>query len=467
MSAAVIDENYDRIRGDLISRGLTYDRLLEDIVDHVCCMLEEEMGQGKDFESSYQRVLNAIPDKQLPLIQHQTLLNLNKQYQRMKKITYVFGLISTVIMVLGALFKRLHWPGAGILLTVGVLMTVFGFLPLYFRSSYQELKEKTKPIYHIVGYLTLSFILLGALCKSQHWPGAGVLLTVGVTMTVFGFLPYYFRLSYREMEEKKNTIYGIVGYVTLVLLLAGALFKIMHWPGAGWVIYTSIGFLVIGFVPLYVANLFQKGGKEKILLPYLVMVVVGISLVMLIGNARIPKETLDLYRNEAVSDEIQTIQIRERTASLMEAAGDTLPVNLQMTLNLIHDKSRELLVMISVMQDGMKEFVGQPGVETAEITAMDNRRAGREIVAESGLGWEFVLGSRDFRAMLGEIIEDPVTMSQIDNHLHLSSTIGTVEYGGADVTESPMIRVYYVNGAAAMGVALSEYVAIQYLLQHR
>lgn len=467
MFAAIFDDQYERIRGDLVSRGLTYDRLLDDMLDHVCCMVEAEMETGDDFESSYNRVLNAIPENQLPLIQHQTLLNLDKKYQRMKKITYVFGLISTVIMVLGALFKRLHWPGAGILLTVGILMTVSGFLPLYFRSSYLEMKEKTKPIYHIAGYLTLSFILLGALFKSQHWPGAGVLLTVGVTMTVFGFLPFYFRTSYRAMEEKKNTIYGIVAYITLVLLLAGALFKIMHWPGAGLVIYTSLGFLVVGFVPLYVANLFQKSGKEKILLPYLVMVVVGISLVMLIGNARIPKETLDLYKKEAVHDELQTMQVRERTASLMEAAGDTVPANLQMTLNLIHDKARELQVMINVIQDGLKEFVGQPGVETAEITAMDNRRAGREIVAESGLGWEYVLGSRDFRAMLGEIIEDPVTMSQIDSHLHLSSTIGTVEYGGADVTESPMIRVYYVNSAAAKGVALSEFVAIQYLLQQQ
>ena len=80
MSAAVIDKNYERIRGDLISRGLTYDRLLEDIVDHVCCMLEEEMEKGSDFDASYQRVLGSIPDRQLPLIQHQTLLNLDKKY---------------------------------------------------------------------------------------------------------------------------------------------------------------------------------------------------------------------------------------------------------------------------------------------------------------------------------------------------------------------------------------------------
>jgi len=464
MISVVIDENYERIRGDLVRRGLTYDRLLEDVLDHVCCMLEEEMDKGEDFESSYRRVLNDIPENQLPLIQHQTLLNLDKKFQRMKKITYVFGLISTLIMILGAVFKRVHLPGAGILLTVGILMTVLGFLPLYFRFSYLEMREKTKPIYSIVGYLTLSFILLGALFKSQHWPGAGVLLTVGVTMTVFVFLPFYFRSSYRELEEKKNPIFGIVGYITLVLLLAGALFKIMHWPGAGIIIYTSIGFLVVGFVPLYAVNLFQKSGKEKILLPYLVMVVVGISLVMLIGSVRIPKETLEVYRNEAVADEIRTEQIRERTAMLLEMAGDSLQPERIQLFKKIHQQAGELQSLIDGMQDGMKASVGESGVATGQIEAMYKMNAGRDVVLDSGMGQEFMDKAKIFRDLLKEVVRDPVTLSQIDYFLHYTGEIGGLEYGGADIAQSPMIRVYYKNGSAAWGIALSEYVAIVSLM---
>ncbi|MGW8317580.1 MAG: GldL-related protein [Bacteroidales bacterium] len=460
----MINKNFERIRSDLISRGLTYDRLLEDLLDHVCCMLEEEMERGDDFEASYRRVLGSIPDHQLSLIQHQTLLNLDKKYQRMKKITYVFGLISVLVMVLGAIFRNVHWPGAGILFSVGVLMTVFGFLPLYFRSSYLEMKEKRSAVTYVLGYLTLSLILMGALFKSQHLPGAGIMLTVGVVTTVFGFLPIYFRRSYRELEGEKDPVFGIVGYITLALLLTGALFKIMHWPGAGVIIYASLGFLVVGFVPLYVANIFQKTGREKVLLPYLIMVVVGISLVMLIGNTRMSREALDLYLAEAVSDEIQTEQIRERTAMLVEEAGDTLPSNLRSDMMKIHSVSEELLGLMAEMQEDLKAYVGQPGVETVGITELENTRAGREVVADSGLGWEFVESSRDFRKMLAEIIRDPVIMSQIDDHLHLIRPAGSLEYNGADVTDSPMIRVYFMNGSAAKGIALSEYVAINYLL---
>ena len=166
------------------------------------------------------------------------------------------------------------------------------------------------------------------------------------------------------------------------------------------------------------------------------------------------------------SDEIQTRQVRERTAMLVEEAGDTLPAELQSALVKIHAESGELLAMMEEMQEGLKAFVGQPGVETAGITERENIRAGRQVVADSGTGWAFVQGARDFRDMLGKLIQDPVVMSQIDDHLHLIRPAGSMEYNGADVMNSPMIRVYYMNGAAAKGIALSEYVAITYLL-HR
>ena len=49
------------------------------------------------------------------------------------------------------------------------------------------------------------------------------------------------------------------------------------------------GFLVIGFVPLYVVNAFQRSGKEKVTLPYIVMLLVGVALVMVYSNVRMSK----------------------------------------------------------------------------------------------------------------------------------------------------------------------------------
>ena len=159
MIAAVVDDNYERIKSDLARLGLTYDRLIDDMLDHVCCMVEENMEEGSDFESSYSQVLDTIGEKSLPEIQHQTLLNLDKKFQRMKNFTYIFGLSSAVLTILGSFFKRMHWPGAGIMITVGLVLIVLVFLPLYFISNHREQVEKKNPVYAIVGYLTIALLL--------------------------------------------------------------------------------------------------------------------------------------------------------------------------------------------------------------------------------------------------------------------------------------------------------------------
>ncbi len=113
----------------------------------------------------------------------------------------------------------------------------------------------------------------------MHWPGAGILITVGIVLIVLVFLPLYFITNHREQLEKKNPVYAIVGYLTMALLLAGALFK-TH--ALAWcrllILQLGMGFLIIGFIPLYVVNVFQRSGKEKITLPYIVMLLVGIAL---------------------------------------------------------------------------------------------------------------------------------------------------------------------------------------------
>ena len=406
MIAATIDENYERIRDDLVSRGLTYDRLMDDVLDHVCCMVEEFMSHGKDFEASYDQVLETIGEKSLTEIQHQTLLNLDKKYQRMKNFTYVFGLTSAIVTIVGSLFKKMHWPGAGILITVGMMLIVFVFLPLYFITNY------------------------------------------------------------KEDAEKKSPIYAIVGYLTLALLLVGAVFKIMHWPGASMVIYASIGFLLIGFVPLYVVNVFQKSGKEKANLPYIVMLLVGVSIVMLFSNVNMSKNVLDTYMEEAVANEHRVEEVQLRTTKLMNWAQDSTYKDKLQTITKIHDQARGLQVMITEMQEGMKVFVGEPGTPIAGLMAKDNRVAGREGIVDNGSGHNFAVESKKFREMLMELIKDPVTKTQVEDHLEFTSKVMPFEYGVRDVKDDPLMKNYFKLTDASKGIALAEYVAIADLLHN-
>lgn len=404
MIAATLDDNYERIKADLLSRGLSYDRLVDDLVDHVCCLVEEYMNAGSDFESSYSQVLESIGEKRLPEIQHQTLLNLDKNFQGMKNFTYIFGLSSALLTILGAFFKKMHWPGASILLTVGIVLIVLVFLPLYFITNQ------------------------------------------------------------REQVEKKNPVYAIVGYLTIALLLAGALFKIMHWPGSALVLQLGMGFLVIGFIPLYVVNVFQRSGSEKITFPYVTMLLVGISIVMIYTTVNMGKSGIDVYMDAALINEEQVEEAQKGTANLLEWAGESCDASCLQTINLIHADARSLQVMIFSMQEEMLNYLDQPGVSLRELKGKDSHGASREIIVDSGSGHDFAVAALDFRTMLEELTDDPVALAQILDHLECTGKVWNYEYGVRDVADEPFMRTYYKLSDASKGIALAEYVAIGRLL---
>jgi hypothetical protein len=405
MIAGIIDDNYERIRDDLVRLGLTYDRLMDDVLDHVCCMVEEDMNAGEDFESSYDRVLQSIGDKRLPQVQHQTLLNLDKKFQRMKKFTYLFGLTSALLCIVGALFKRMHWPAAGILITLGILLVVAVFLPLYFV------------------------------------------------------------INHREQTEKKNPVYGIVGYFTLALLLAGALFKIMHWPGAGMMLQVGVGILLIGFIPLYVVNVFQRGGKESVRLPYIVMLVVGIAIVILMTNVRMSKYAIDIYTEEIVNNESFMNEIDKRTAQFLVAARDTAFADRQGQITRIHSQVGTLQQMTGQLKSILLESVGQPGVGISEVKGKEMRRKLWDDNQVYDLETEFIREARVLQDMLDEMVPDQVVQAQIYDHLEFTRKIWPHAFGARVLVGEPFVVNYLMVTKVSKGIALSEYLAIDYLLR--
>jgi len=283
-------------------------------------------------------------------------------------------------------------------------------------------------------------------------------------LIVLVFLPLYFITNHREQTEKKNPVYAIVGYLTIALLLAGATFKIQHWPGAGWLIYSSIGFLLIGFVPLYVVNVFQRSGKEKANLPYIVMLLVGIACVMLMSNVNMSKDLLDVYLEESLANENRIEVVQKQTADMLEVAGDSIHINQLEIITRIHDQARDLQVMLNGMQEAMIAFVGQPGVSIDHVEGKDNKQAGRAAMLEYGEGITFITEAKQYAALLDELVKDPVVQSLIEDHLEFTTLVWDFEHGYRGVEDSPLMKNYYKNTDAAKGIALAEYVAVAYLL---
>ena len=132
----------------------------------------------------------------------------------MKQKIYILGLATTVIIYFGLLFKTNHWPGAGYLLTVGVLTFVFIFLPIALRNHFMAEGERGNLILYIVTWVTSFVFLISALFKIMHWPGADIALAIAIPFPFVTFLPVFLIIT------SKNKNFNIYNTVFVLFLLA-------------------------------------------------------------------------------------------------------------------------------------------------------------------------------------------------------------------------------------------------------
>lgn len=119
----------------------------------------------------------------------------------MKKAAIITGIISTVMIVLGSLFKIQHWPGAGLLIVFGVMIHVLAFLPLWMIFRIKETQGGAGKAAVITGFLVLFIFYIGLLFKVQHWPGAGPFFVLAVLLAVLAFFPLILINLKKERER--------------------------------------------------------------------------------------------------------------------------------------------------------------------------------------------------------------------------------------------------------------------------
>jgi hypothetical protein len=181
--------------------AISIDSLKDDVLDHLCCVVEINMERGKSFNNVVQEALVELAPDGLDEIQRETVFLLNStKIIRMKKMMYAIGLITAISMTMGLTFKILHMPGAEELFNFGFFGLVLVFLPMitidrYKRNLHKALSERLR---FVLGFLSAVLIGFSVLFKIFHYQGADVLLLVGISFFSFGFLPFLFFSMYKK-----------------------------------------------------------------------------------------------------------------------------------------------------------------------------------------------------------------------------------------------------------------------------
>lgn len=223
------DEQIEFIRNDIRRNGIELEELQLDLLDHICCVIETEHTAENDFEAFYRSILPRFYKRSLREIQEETHLLLTfKNYYAMKKIMFMSGAFSAFTVLIGSLFKIMHWPGAALLFVIAIALFSFVFLPIL---SVIRIKEQTLTKDKIVitsAAIFGSAISLAILFKVMHWPFATILWTISLGILFFLFLPVYFFGGIRNPATKTNTIVSSI----LILIAGGLLFLITNLRGS-------------------------------------------------------------------------------------------------------------------------------------------------------------------------------------------------------------------------------------------
>lgn len=216
----ISDQQIDYILNDIGARGVEMESLQQNLLDHVCCIIENNLEENGDFESFYKKTIKTFYKDELWEIEEETLLLLTyKNYYTMKKIMINSGIAAATFFIIGSFFKFMHWPGAAVLILLGMTIGALVFLPLVFLFKKNETTESKAKIVLGVGVINGILFCIYSLFKVMHWPYASTLwfFTLGIFSLVF--IPLYFFNGIKNPTNKVNTI-----TTTLILIIVAGVF---------------------------------------------------------------------------------------------------------------------------------------------------------------------------------------------------------------------------------------------------
>ncbi len=128
----------------------------------------------------------------------------------MKKSIYILGITCLSITLFGTIFKVMHFPGATILMTVGLGVLALLFLPITYYKLLNSTNDKLLKFVFHTGFIAFSVGFIGMLFKINHWPGANWFLIVSLPLPFILFLPSY--IIYHSKRKLKNNLnyFGII-----------------------------------------------------------------------------------------------------------------------------------------------------------------------------------------------------------------------------------------------------------------
>ena len=196
---------------------LRFSHLQDDLVDHMCCYIEELLQKGVSFDDALYKVVKEVGLKTLKNIELETIILLNQKFKTMKTTLKISGILGIGAFFLSLIFKLNHWSGAAWLMFIGSMTLVVAYFPaLFVLVKKERILNKNKRVF-LFGAIASLFIILHWMFTINHWPFVAF-VRIGYWASILVFLVVYLLHSIKNEENRLINI-------SMVLMLSFMFFS--------------------------------------------------------------------------------------------------------------------------------------------------------------------------------------------------------------------------------------------------
>jgi hypothetical protein len=295
----------------------------------------------------------------------------------MKTTMKISGVAGTILLGIAAIFKIQHWPLAGVMMTLGALILAFVFLPSALSVLWKETHNRKRLFLYISSFFTGMFFILGTIFKIQHWPLAGTMLSLAVLFCIMFFIPALLASSFADHERKEKRPVYLLGAAGIIFYAAGMLFKIQHWPLASILMVSGLVLLGVIALPWYTWITFKE---ESYISSRFIFILTG-SLLIIVPGAMINLNLQGIYNNGYYpSLAQQKILYNIRYNSNLSIVNQYRDSAYSDSMIKLHSRTTGLLAAVGNIEAKMvAEAEGEPGTPALDPVQVRKSDNGTEI----------------------------------------------------------------------------------------
>ncbi len=204
-------EQITYIRNRINEEGIYEPQLLNDLLDHICCAVERELGNSSDFESAFNKVYNEFcPEAGLANIQEEIHIISHNKTNPMKKLLFISVLLISISFFTFFLLNGIKvsnnydWTFINDLAFINQYAVCLFILPLYWFHQYKMAKNNsadglgtgTKITMFTLGFLCSEALANALFFKLMQMPGGNGLFIITALLGM-AYVPLFLFRKYR------------------------------------------------------------------------------------------------------------------------------------------------------------------------------------------------------------------------------------------------------------------------------